>query len=315
LVTGAAGFIGSHLAERLIASGSRVVGIDCFSDYYDPGLKRANLADLRGRAGFRMVEADLNQTDLGALLEDVEVVFHGAGQPGVRASWGRSFESYTRANILATQALLEAALNLPRPLQRFVYASSSSVYGDAPDLPASESTLPLPVSPYGVTKLAAEHLCVLYAKLGVPTVSLRYFTVYGPRQRPDMAVNKFIRALLAGDEIGINGDGEQTRDFTYVDDIVDANLAAAGAPLESVLGRVYNLGGGSRVTVNELVKLLERITGRSARLRYSPEQPGEARHTFADCTAARSDLGFAPRSSLEDGLRAEAEWIAEQASA
>jgi len=314
-VTGVAGFIGSHLAERLIAAGSRVVGVDCFSDYYEPGLKRANLADLLGRAGFRMVEADLNRADLAGLLEGVDVVFHQAGQPGVRASWGRSFESYAQANILATQALLEAALGLPRPLQRFVYASSSSVYGDAPDLPASESTLPRPVSPYGVTKLAAEHLCVLYAKLGVPTVSLRYFTVYGSRQRPDMAFNKFIRALLAGGEIGINGDGEQTRDFTYVADIVDANLAAAAAPSDTVHGRVYNLGGGSRVTVNHVVRLLERITGSSARLRYNPEQPGEARHTFADCTAARSDLAFAPRFSLEDGLRAEAEWIAEQAPA
>ena len=255
-----------------------------------------------------MVPADLASTDLDPLLDGIDAVFHQAGQAGVRASWGASFEPYVRHNILATQALLEAARKHSE-LRRFVFASSSSVYGDADELPARETTLPRPVSPYGVTKLAAEHLCLVYAKLGVPTVSLRYFTVYGPRQRPDMAFNLFIRALAAGDEIVVNGDGEQTRDFTYVADIVDANLAAASADRDEVAGRVYNLGGGSRVTVNEVIRLLEQITGRSAHVRHQPQPPGEARHTLADTSAARRDLGFAPKHSLQEGLAAEAEWI------
>jgi len=263
-VTGAAGFIGSHLAERLLAAGWEVVGVDCFTDYYPRAAKEANLEGLRGQPGFRLVEMDLNSAALGALLQGIDTVFHQAGQPGVRASWGRSFEPYLRSNILATQALLEAALHLKRPLRRFVFASSSSVYGDAPQLPVREDTLPQPISPYGVTKLAAEHLCSLYTRLGVPAVSLRYFTVYGPRQRPDMAFHRFIRAVLEGREIEIHGDGEQTRDFTYVMDIVDANLSAAAAPAERVVGRVYNLGGGSRVTVNEVIAIVEGAAGRPA---------------------------------------------------
>ncbi len=310
LVTGVAGFIGSHLAERLLGEGREVVGIDSFSDYYPRAAKEANLAPLRTLSGFELVEGDLNAVDLAALLAGVDTVFHQAGQPGVRASWGRSFDAYVAANVLATQRLLEAALQLERPLQRFVYATSSSVYGDAPQLPASESTRPQPISPYGVTKLAAEHLCLLYARLGLATLSLRYFTVYGPRQRPDMAFHRFIRAGLEGSDIVINGDGEQSRDFTYVGDIVDANLAAAGAPADRVVGKVYNLGGGSRVTVNEVVALIEETLGRPVGRRYVPAQPGDARHTFADCSAAAADLGFQPRVALPDGLRAEVDWLA-----
>lgn len=291
-----------------MADGCEVLGIDCFSDYYDPALKRSNLARLKSDARFRLVEADVTTADLDGLLEGVNAVFHQAGQPGVRASWGLGFEPYVRQNILATQRLLEACLRRAT-LKRFVFASSSSVYGDADELPAREATLPRPVSPYGVTKLAAEHLCLLYAKLGVPTVSLRYFTVYGPRQRPDMAFNQFIHALFEGEEIVINGDGEQTRDFTYVDDIVAANVAAATVQAERVVGRVYNLGGGSRVSVNEVIRLLETVTGQNARVRHRPQPPGEARHTFADTSAARRDLGFEPLHDLEAGLRAEAEWI------
>lgn len=314
LVTGAAGFIGSHLSERLVAEGCDVIGVDSFTDYYSRTLKEANLAALCSNPRFRLLETDLLAIDLPALVASVAVVFHQAGQPGVRASWERSFESYVRSNILATQALLEAA-RASRNLRRFVYASSSSVYGDAPKLPVREDTLPRPVSPYGVTKLAAEHLCVLYAKLGVPTISLRYFTVYGPRQRPDMAFHKFIRALLTEQEIHVTGDGDQTRDFTFIDDIVDANLAVVEAAVDVVAGGVYNLGGGARVSINEAVSLLERIVGRPARLRYRPVQPGEARHTYADTVAARSDFGFTPRHSLEVGLRAEADWLVKQLSA
>jgi UDP-glucuronate 4-epimerase len=314
LVTGVAGFIGSHLAERLVADGHQVIGVDSFTDYYDRRLKEANLAGLGREPRFILVEQDLLAANLPRLLDGVVAVYHQAGQPGVRASWGTSFEPYVRCNILATQALLEAARSAGR-LERLVYASSSSIYGNADDLPTRETALPRPVSPYGVTKLAAEHLCVLYAALGVPTVSLRYFTVYGPRQRPDMAFNRFIHALLEGGEIAINGDGEQTRDFTYVDDIVDANLAAAAAPVDRVAGKVYNLGGGSQITVNQVLAMLEALTERRVTVRHQPEPPGEARHTRAGCGAAQADLGWRPRHTLESGLRAEVDWIARQVAA
>lgn len=305
LVTGAAGFVGSHLSERLLQVGCQVRGVDRFTDYYPRALKEANLAALSGRPGFSMVEADLAEAELAPLLDGVEYVFHQAGQPGVRASWGDSFRVYTQDNVVATQRLLEALRRHPG-VRRVVYASSSSIYGNAPQLPVSEATLPRPISPYGVTKLAAEHLCHLYAaNFGVPAVSLRYFTVYGPRQRPDMAFNRFIRALLGGRPLEIHGDGEQTRDFTYVDDIVDANLAAMTADPDRVVGRPYNLGGGSRVSVNQLVALLEELTGRRAEVRHLPAQPGDARDTAADCGAAAADLGFQPRVALREGLRAQ----------
>jgi nucleoside-diphosphate-sugar epimerase len=308
VVTGAAGFIGSHLAERLVQQDAHVIGVDCFSDYYDRRTKEANLAGLRRSSRFELRELDLTEADLLPLLGDADVLFHQAGQPGVRSSWGADFASYLRLNVLATQRLLEAAQRAPR-LRRFVYASSSSVYGDADELPTTEGALPRPVSPYGVTKLAAEHLCGLYAKLGVPTVSLRYFTVYGPRQRPDMGFGKFIRAVLDDREVVVHGDGEQTRDVTYVDDVVDANIAAADPARAPRPGAVYNIGGGSRVTVNHVLNLLERQTRRRPRVRYDAQPPGEARDTHADCTAARHDLGYSPRTPLADGLAAQVEWI------
>jgi UDP-glucose 4-epimerase len=313
LVTGAAGFIGSHLAEELVRQGWTVVGLDSFTDYYARALKERNLSRLRETPGFELVTGDLLSADLELLLQSVEVVFHQAGQPGVRRSWGRSFDAYTNNNILATQRLLEASLSLGS-LQRFVFASSSSVYGDSPDLPYSERTLPQPVSPYGVTKLAAEHLCRLYSHLGVPAVSLRYFTVYGPRQRPDMAFTRFIQSLLEGTEIVVYGDGEQTRDFTYVSDIVAANMAAATVPLEEVAGRTFNLGGGSRVKLRDVIAQLESLTGCSARLRFDPNQRGDARHTHADSTAARETLGFIPQVQLQAGLEEQVRWAKEQTS-
>lgn len=308
LVTGAAGFIGSHLAERLIADGCEVVGVDSFTDYYDRALKERNLDGLSASPRFTLVRADLADADLESLVAGVDYIFHQAGQPGVRRSWGRSFEPYVRCNVVATQRLLEAARTVAG-LRRFVNASSSSVYGNAIELPVTERALPRPVSPYGVTKLAAEHLATVYAELGVPSVSLRYFTVYGPRQRPDMAFNIFLGALLAGRDLNVNGDGEQTRDFTFVADAVDANLAAASAPKETVVGRCYNIGGGSRVTVNHAIQMLEEVTGRRASVHYGARQPGDARDTLADTTAARGDLGFTPSWSLRDGLRAEAHWM------
>jgi nucleoside-diphosphate-sugar epimerase len=306
LVTGAAGFIGSNLAGRLLADGWQVTGVDCFTDYYARSIKERNLATLKDYPHFAFVEADLVAADLAALVAGVDTVFHEAGQAGVRASWGTSFEVYTHDNILATQALLEAVKG--SDLRRFVYASSSSIYGDVETLPIREDTLPHPVSPYGVTKLAAEHLCNLYrVNWSVPTVSLRYFTVYGPRQRPDMAFHKFIRAMLRDEPFPLYGGGEQTRDFTFIDDVVEANVRAVGAPP----GSVFNISGGSRVTVNQVIATLEELIGRPARLDRQGWQAGDQHHTWADASAARRELGFAPKVSLRDGLAAEVAWLRE----
>ena len=314
LVTGAAGFIGSHLCERLLASGCRVIGVDSFTDYYDRTLKESNLRVALASPKFELRELDLVTADLSAVVEDVDFVFHLAGQAGVRASWGSNFNSYLENNVLATQRLLESATRSGR-LRRLVFASSSSVYGNPAQLPATEATVPRPVSPYGVTKLAAENLCSLYAlNFGLPAVALRYFTVYGPRQRPDMAFNRFTRAILEGRRIEVNGDGEQTRDFTFVADIVEVNVAAALAPEHRISGHVYNVGGGSRVSVNQVLAILAEVTGREPSLHFGPEQKGDARHTFADCSAAHADLGFDPKWSLRDGLRAEVAWISENRS-
>ncbi len=303
LVTGVAGFIGSHLAERLVGEGWEVVGVDCFTDYYPRPLKEANLARLRDEPHFHLVEADLGTANLTSLLDGVEVVFHQAAQAGVRASWGTSFADYTHNNVLATQRLLEAAKD--RPLRKFVYASSSSVYGDTRDLPMRETSLPRPYSPYGVTKLAAEHLCELYRRnFGVPTISLRYFTVYGPRQRPDMGFHRFIRFALTGRPVPVYGDGEQTRDFTYISDAVEANLLALR---EGVTG-VFNIGGGSRVTVNQVLEMLREILGVEFQIEHQERQHGDVRHTWADTSAAREALGFVPKVGLREGLTAQVEW-------
>jgi len=305
VVTGCAGFIGSHLSEALVQRGHEVVGIDCFTDYYPRPAKESNLSALRLSPHFAFIEANLLEYDLSRLLEGVDYVFHQAAQAGVRASWGQNFSVYTENNVLATQRLLEEAKALP--IKRLVYASSSSIYGDAKELPVTEETLPQPISPYGVTKLAAEHLCRLYwVNFRVPTVSLRYFTVYGPRQRPDMAFHKFFRAMLKGDEITLYGDGDQTRDFTFVSDAVAANLACMDAP---VSGDLFNVGGGSRISVNRVLELMQSISGREARIRRIDDQKGDVRHTFADTTRAREALGFRPSVSTEEGLRREWEWI------
>jgi len=305
VVTGCAGFIGSHLSEALVQRGHEVVGIDCFTDYYPRPAKESNLSALRLSPHFAFIEANLLEYDLSRLLEGVDYVFHQAAQAGVRASWGQNFSVYTENNVLATQRLLEEAKALP--IKRLVYASSSSIYGDAKELPVTEETLPQPISPYGVTKLAAEHLCRLYwVNFRVPTVSLRYFTVYGPRQRPDMAFHKFFRAMLKGDEITLYGDGDQTRDFTFVSDAVAANLACMDAP---VSGDLFNVGGGSRISVNRVLELMQSISGREARIRRIDDQKGDVRHTFADTTRAREALGFSPSVSTEEGLRREWEWI------
>ena len=305
LVTGAAGFIGSHLAGLLLDRGAEVTGLDCFTDYYARSIKEANLGHNRGRGGFRFVEARIQDADLPALLDGVTHVFHLAAQAGVRKSWGRDFRTYTENNVEASQQLLECCVGLP--LERFVYASSSSIYGDNAAIPMREDARPQPVSPYGVTKLAAEQLCYLYhVNHGVPATSLRYFTVYGPRQRPDMGFHRFIRAAIAGDAISLFGDGEQTRDFTFV---ADAVAATAAAGTRGVPGRAYNIGGGSRVSINEVLEMIGQVAGTPLKVRREPAQKGDMRDTFADTSLAKADLGFAPAVTLEEGIEAEYRWL------
>ena len=305
LVTGVAGFIGSNLAERLLTTGYSVLGVDCFTDYYPRKIKERNLETLRGHSRFRFVDAEITTADWNALLVDVSHVFHLAAQAGVRRSWGTDFSIYTACNINATQVLLEACIN--KPLNRFVYASSSSVYGNEVSIPMCENARVKPVSPYGVTKLAAEHLAYLYwINHQVPTVSLRYFTVYGPRQRPDMAFHRFLLAIQNRQPITLYGNGEQTRDFTFIDDIVSATITAAsqGHP-----GTVYNIGGGSRVSVNQVIQLMADQTGNIPIINTKAPQKGDMRDTYADTTLAQSELNFVPSVELEDGIRAECEWL------
>ncbi len=305
LVTGVAGFIGSHLAERLLADGHDVVGIDNFLDNYPRAFKEKNLSALAGRPRFEFFAEDLLDVDLKKLLRDVSCVFHLAGQPGVRSSWGKEFSRYTENNIRATQRLLEAAKELK--LEKFVYASTSSVYGDTADLPMREDGGTRPVSPYGATKLAAEHLCYLYWRAyGVPTVSLRFFTVYGPRQRPDMFFHILMRALLRGEAVPLFDDGEQTRDFTFSADIVEGVMAAARYPGK---GEVFNLGGGSEISLVKAIVLIEKIAGRRAKLERFDRQKGDVRHTRARLDQAMEKLNYAPKVGLEEGLTAQWDWL------
>lgn len=308
LVTGCAGFVGSHLAERLLAEGCSVTGVDCFLDYYSKDIKERNLETARRNDDFSFISSSILDIDLVDLLEDADYVFHQAAQAGVRHSWGSNFEVYTSNNILATQRLLEACRE--SKVKRFIYASSSSVYGDVKSLPMKETDTPRPISPYGISKLAGEQLCYLYWKAyAIPSISLRYFTVYGPRQRPDMAFHKFIKSIISGKEIEIYGDGEQTRDFTFVSDIVEANILAMKSEKRGC--EVYNIGGGSRITVNECITSLEELLGKKAKVRYFTTQKGDMSHTYADTSKAQRDLGYGPRVSLREGLRLEVEWIRE----
>jgi nucleoside-diphosphate-sugar epimerase len=305
VVTGVAGFIASHLAGLILDRGGEVTGIDAFTDYYPRAFKDANLATLTGRPGFRFVEGSLQQADLAVLLDGATHIFHLAAQAGVRKSWGRDFRHYTEQNIEATQRLLEATVG--RAIERLVYASTSSVYGDAAPIPMREDTRLQPVSPYGVTKLAGEQLCHLYfVNFQVPTVALRYFTVYGPRQRPDMGFHRFLAAAHRGEPITVYGDGEQTRDFTFVLDAADATYRAG---IKGVPGRVYNVGGGSRVSVNHVLSIIEQVVGRPVETRREPPQKGDMRDTYADTSLARADLGFVPSATLAEGLAAEYAWL------
>jgi UDP-glucose 4-epimerase len=305
LVTGAAGFIGSHLSERLVAAGATVVGIDCFTDYYPRERKEQNLARLHREPRFRLIESSLAEADLPRLVRSATHVFHLAAQAGVRKSWGRDFRVYTVNNVEATQILLEACVGAP--IERLVYASSSSVYGDEVPLPMREDARPQPVSPYGVTKLAAEQLCHLYhVNHSVPTVALRYFTVYGPRQRPDMGFFRFFRAVIDGKPLPLFGDGRQTRDFTFVADAVTATVTAA---TRGKTGGVYNIGGGSRVELLHVFDLIGKISGRPLHFERIEAQHGDMRDTYADTTRAHMDLAFTPSVTLEQGLRTQYEWM------
>jgi nucleoside-diphosphate-sugar epimerase len=296
VVTGGAGFVGSHLCETLLERGDEVVAVDSFTDYYDPRRKLANVGPLLDSDRFTLSRADLLTAALPPLLDGADVVFHLAGQPGVRPSWGTDFGAYVDRNVRATQRLLEAARELS--LRKLVYASSSSIYGDAESLPTRESVCPRPVSPYGVTKLAAEHLCEVYrTTFGLPTVSLRLFTVYGPRQRPDMAFSRLVRSAVEGRPFPLFGDGRQSRDFTYVGDVVEGMLGAARASWTGVA----NIGGGSRTSMRDVVRLVSEIAG-PVQVVQMPSGRGDVRHTSADTTVARTSFGYQPRVSLSEGL-------------
>ncbi|HSV40498.1 MAG TPA: NAD-dependent epimerase/dehydratase family protein [Nocardioidaceae bacterium] len=296
IVTGAAGFIGSHLCQHLLDHGDEVVGIDCFTDYYEPRRKEANVAPLMGRDGFVLHRLDLLSASIAPMLDRVDVVYHLAGQPGVRASWGEDFSPYVKRNIQVTQRLLEAARDAR--LWKLVYASSSSIYGNAETYPTREDLRPQPVSPYGMTKLAGEHLCEVYrVSAGVPTASLRLFTVYGPRQRPDMAFSRLVDAAISGEPFLLYGDGEQSRDFTYVGDVVAAFRSAALTPWTGVA----NIGGGSRTTMNEIVSTVSELA-RPVDVMRLPVQRGDVRHTAADTTVAREAFGYQPTVTLREGL-------------
>lgn len=307
IVTGAAGFIGSHVCEALVARGFRVTGVDSFNANYDVRIKRRNLAALSNEPGFDLVEGSINDIDLPGILSGATCVFHLAAQAGVRDSWEERFEEYIDANIRATQKLCEACRGLP--LRRFVYASSSSVYGETAQLPMNESHPTRPFSPYGVTKLSGEALCLLYrANFRVPVAALRFFTVYGPRQRPDMAFHKFIARALDGRPIEIFGRGNQTRDFTYVSDIVDVCVSAMTYQGEEA---VFNVGGGSRVALNEALDILTAgLSGKAdAQIVYKEGVKGDVMHTCADIERARRELGYAPKIGLEEGIGREIDWI------
>lgn len=301
LVTGAAGFIGSHLSERLVADGHDIVGVDSFNPYYARDLKERNLASLLAGPRFGFIVADLRTAALGPLLEGVQVIFHEAAMAGLPRSWTQ-FEEYMTCNVLGTQRLLEAAR--VAGVSRFVHASTSSIYGR--NAMGSEDSLPRPVSPYGSTKLCAEALALAYQEtFQLPVVVLRYFSVYGPRQRPDMAYHIFIERILRGEPITVFGDGTQSRSNTFVADAVEATLLGAE---RGELGAVYNVGGGEVRDLNGVIATIERLTGRTAQIERQPPRTGDQLHTRADISRARDVLGYEPRTPLDDGLRRQVEW-------
>jgi UDP-glucuronate 4-epimerase len=306
LVTGAAGFVGSHLVDALLARGDSVIGIDSFTPYYAPSAKADNIAAARVDENFELVEADLRSAALEPLLDGVDVAFHQAAQAGVRLSWSDGFADYVGHNVLATQRLLEAVV-AARPSARVICASSSSVYGNQPRYPTNENDLPKPYSPYGVTKLAAEHLCGLYAEnWGVSTMALRYFTVYGPRQRPDMSIHRLCEAALHGEAFPRYGDGSQIREFTFVDDIVRGNLLAASGDVAP--GSYCNLAGGGEITLSQLIDLVSELAGAPVVIDPQPRQAGDAFRNGGSIERAAELLGWTPEVTLRDGVRAQLAW-------
>ena len=308
LVTGAAGFIGSHLSERLLQEGARVIGVDRLSDYYAPRLKEENLTNLKGQNEFELIQQNMLDLDYKNLLSRVDAIFHQAAQAGVRASWGGEFDIYLSDNVKSTQILLEAVKNINTDIP-VILASSSSVYGIPDELPMVETMRQKPYSPYGVTKLAAENLGLLYGQnFGLSMAGLRYFTVFGPRQRPDMAFTRFLTWIYRGEPITVFGDGSQTRDFTYVDDAVSANLEVLRS---EAFGRAYNVGGGSRISLKELFGIIEEVTGRKLKLEYDAERKGDVPHTAADTERIRTATGWQPETELKQGLKNQWQWIQE----
>jgi len=304
-VTGAAGFIGAHLCRRLLKEGYDVTGVDSFTDSYPRWMKEKNIQPLKKETKFRFIANDLNGLDLRKMLRKTEYVFHLAAQAGVRTSWGENFYVYTKNNIEVTQKLLEASRDLS--LKKFIYASSSSVYGRCPELPMSETSPVYPFSPYGVTKLAAEHLCFLYHhNYSVPSLSLRFFTVYGPGQRPDMAFHKFFKSIFDEKPIYLYGDGQQTRDFTYIDDIIEANFSCLE---KGKVGEIYNIGGGNQKKLTDIIPLLEEITKKKVHTRREERQKGDVLHTYSDIRKAQKVLDYWPQTRLQDGLQEEWKWI------
>jgi len=306
IVTGVAGFIGSHIAESLLDKKFRVIGIDSFTDYYSKRIKKNNIRKCLRSKNFSFIEKDILRFDLSSLLKKGEYIFHEAAQPGVRSSWGKEFETYVKNNIIVTQRLLEFSKD-NKKLKKIVIASSSSVYGNQSGKMIENSTITMPVSPYGTTKLAAENLAMLYHKnFGMPITALRYFTVYGPRQRPDMAFTKFITSAIKKEKITIYGNGKQTRDFTYISDVVNANISCIS---NDVSGKILNIGGGHIISINDILKEIKTITNQDLKISYLSKQPGDVERTEADIKNAKKFLKFQPKIKVRQGLIIQTEYI------
>ncbi len=306
IVTGSAGFIGSTLVEKLLDQDHIVTGIDSFTDYYSLRIKEENIKNCLSQKNFSLIKGDLEKLDLPKLFHDVEYIFHLAAQPGVRKSWGDDFKIYNKNNIIVTQKILESLKDHPT-LKKFVLASSSSVYGNQSGILNEETSLTRPVSPYGVTKLAAENLTNLYHKnFQIPTVSLRYFTVYGPKQRPDMAFTRFLYSLINKKKIVIYGNGEQTRDFTYVDDIISATINSA---ISKNVGEIFNIGGGSVISIKEIIEIMQNLTESNSEIEFNSEQKGDVKHTHADINKSKKLIQYVPKTNISTGLKSQFNYI------
>ena len=306
LITGVAGFIGSSLAEKLLKDNFKVIGIDSFTNYYSPHIKEKNIENCLKHPNFSLIHQDLDTLDLSASVEKAEYFFHLSAQPGVRASWGKEFATYVKNNISVTQKILESLKN-NTTLKKFIFASSSSVYGNQSSKMNEETSLTRPVSPYGVTKLAAENLANLYFKnYGVPTISLRYFTVYGPKQRPDMAFTRFFYSIIKEQKLTIFGNGEQTRDFTYVDDVVKATINAATS---DHVGEILNIGAGSVFSLMQITEFMKEITEQKLEINFKKEQKGDVKHTSADISKSEKLINYKSSTDIKYGLTQQYEYI------